>query len=379
MNASKLALSLLLLFFAVQSRGEDDSVDEGRVKATMHTFLVEMAKITPYLGSTQAFTSEKGKEAVSAALNSMASKVRKPPEKITESAGFRITFGLLADHIQKTKAIYDKGEMEYARLRLNGTTNLCASCHTQAPVGRKNPLFPPIDDLTSKTTFENANFLFVIRRYEMALAQFDALIRGYPESGLASDLLGEVLRRKVAVFARVYRDPKAAIDSFKLDLKNAKLPSDARENIKSWIEGFEKLKASKDQPEKLPTAKLVVYVSSRMPNELNRKIPNGDPQLLNMLYLSGLLYERLFKEPNGAQTQQLLYYLAMFERSLAPVVWYSVSEIYLKECVVAFPPSTSSKRCLDAYESGMRERFFGRTIPEPIQNSIDALKEYINK
>ncbi len=374
----KISVLALALFWCGSSWAQGE-VEEGRVKATMHTFLIEMAKITPYLGSQQAFTSEKGKAAVGSAIEAMAARTRKPPEKLKESAGFRITFGLLADHMQKTKAVFDKGEMEYARLRLNGTANLCASCHTQTPVGKKNSLFPPVDDLTAKVSFDNASFLFVIRRYEQALAQFDTLIRGYPTSGVESDQLGEVFRRKIAVFARVFRDPKGAIESLQADLKNQNLPSDIRANVKSWIAGFEKLKSDKTNPEKLSTPKLIEYVSTRLPNELNRKIPTGDPQLLNLLYLSGLLYERLFKEPNGPDTQQLLYYLAVFERSLAPVVWYSVSEIYLKECVVAFQPTTSSKRCLDAYESGMRERFFGKSIPEPIQNSIDAMKEYLVK
>lgn len=355
------------------------SSDSGRVKSTMHTFLVEMAKVTPYLSTTEAFTSKEGKAAIGPALESLAKKVRNPPTKLKESTGFRITFGLLADHIQKTKAVYDKGEMEYARLRLNGMTNLCASCHTQTPEKRKNSLFPPIDDLTAKVNFDNANFLFVIRRYEQALAQFDSLIRGYPDSGLQSDLLGDVFRRKVAVFARVYRDPKGAVESLRLDLKNGKLPSDIRDNVLQWIAGFEKMAKDKTDPAKFATPKLIEYVSARMPKEMNRKIPTGDPQLLNLLYLSGLMYERLFEEPNSPQTQELLYYLAILERSLAPVIWYSVSEVYLKECVVAFAPSTSSKRCLDAYEAGMRERFFGRNIPEPIQNSIDALKEYLAK
>ncbi len=369
---------LLVLFaFSIPCSSQDS--ENGRVKATMHTFLVEMAKVTPYLSTTEAFTSKEGKAAISPALESLAKKARNPPEKLKESAGFRISFGLLADHIQKTKAVYDKGEMEYARLRLNGMANLCASCHTQTPVKAKGSLFPPVDDLTSKVSFENANFLFVIRRYEQALAQFDSLLRGYPDSGLPSDLIGDVFRRKVAVFARVYRDPKAAVASLRADLKNGKLPSDARDNVNVWIAGFEKMAKDKTDPSKYSTTKLIEYVSKGMPKELNRKIPTGDPQLLNLLYLSGLLYERLLQEPNSPQTQELLYYLALLERSLAPVVWYSISEVYLKECVVAFAPSTASKRCLDAYESGMRERFFGRNIPEPIQNSIDALKEYLAK
>lgn len=369
----------LVIFCSIALAGPvawaSEEADIGRVKATMHSFLVELAAVKPYLGSPEAFASDKGRKAVGSALDKLASKVRNPPEKLKENVGFRITFGLLADHIQKTKTIFEKGEMEYARVRLAGTPSLCASCHTQTPVAMKSSLFPPTDDLTAKTNFDNANFLFVIRRYEQALAQFDVLIRGYPGSGISDPQLNDLLRRKVAIYARVFRDPKAAVASFKLDLRNSKLPSDTHQIIKTWIQGFEKLGKEKIDPEGLTTAQLLDRVTAQMPKEANRNIPTGDPNLLKLLYLSGLLYERIYSEPNAPRTQELLYYLSVFERSLAPLVWYSVPEVYLRECIVAFPPSSTSKRCLDAYESGMRERFAGRLIPEPIQNSIDALKE----
>ncbi|MGZ3723875.1 MAG: tetratricopeptide repeat protein [Bdellovibrionales bacterium] len=373
-------LSVCLLFALIgitQVHAQEQAEDRGPVRAVMHAFVTEIATLKPYLVSKEAFTSEKGKAEVGPALTRLAAKVNHPPPPLLkDSQGFRITYGLLADHIQKTKSLYDKGEYEYARLRLNGTTNLCASCHTQTPSPKKNSLFPPFDDLTAKVSYENADFLFVLRRYEQALAEFDVLIREYPNSKLPPDLLSEVLRRKVAIFARALRDPAAGAASFKEDLKNSKLPSDMRENIKDWIAGFEKLSAEKQNPEKLLTPKLIDYVVKRLPVEPGRKIPNADPQLLNLLYISGLLYERLFQEPNGPQTQQLLYYLSVCERSLSPVVWYSMNEIYLKECVVRFPKQPFSKKCFDAYKEGMQERYSGK-LPEPVQQSVDALKDYL--
>ena len=85
----------------------------------------------------------------------------------------------------------------------------------------------------------------------------------------------------------------------------------------------------------------------------------------------------LYSETDPKTTQELLYYLAMCERSLSPLNWYSLNEIYLKECVVKFPKQPFSKKCYESYRSGMEERFIGRRVPEEIQNSIDALKDYL--
>lgn len=219
--------------------------------------------------------------------------------------------------------------------------------------------------------------MFITRRFDEALKAFDKLAREYPKSPVSADELVEVYRKKLAIFARIKRDPQMGIADLTEDLKNQNLPKDIRQNLKDWIEALNKWQSSKDQPDRLSTEDLVKYVSKNIPPLLDRKIAPSDPNLLLLLRLSGLLYERLYQEPNGAHTQELLYYLAVCERSLAPVYWYSVSEVYLKECVVKFPKQAYSKKCFDAYKENMEERFSGRPIPEFIQSSIDALSGYL--
>jgi hypothetical protein len=226
-------------------------------------------------------------------------------------------------------------------------------------------------------SFDNANFFFLIRRYDFALNQFEKLIRGYPTSGVSSDQLNEVFRRRLAIYVRVLRNPKLGVLALKEDLKNTKLPRDTRQNVLEWISALEKLSLEPTDVSEWKTPALIAYVNKKLPFQANRKMPTSDPQLITMLYLSGLLYERLYKEPSGPYTQELLYNLAICERSLAPVIWYSISEIYLKECVVKFPRQPFSKKCFDAYEDGMRERFMGRTPPESIRQSIEALRSYL--
>jgi hypothetical protein len=351
--------------------------DQGRVKALMHSFVLELSKMSPYLASEQAFASDPGRKAVTASLEALDRKIQNPPAELNSSTGFRITFGLLADHITKTKAIFDRGHLEYARVRLNGMTNLCAACHTQTPKISSHSPFAAFGNLSSPPTFENSNFLFVIRRYDDALTGFDRLIRGYPKSGLKADLIMEVYRRKLAIFARVKRDPVAAIANFKDDLRNQDLPIDAKQNVLGWIENLTKWLAESEDPSKFTTPELIAFVAKKIPPALDRRIAPSDPQLMNLLRLSGLLYERLYSEPDPKYTQELLYYLAMCERSLASINWYSLNEIYLKECVVRFPKQPMTKKCFEAYRTGMEEHYHGEAMPDFIRGSIDALKGYL--
>ncbi len=351
--------------------------DRGRVKAFMHTFVMELSRMSPYLLSEGAFASAKGKETVGTALANLDKRVQNPPKLLQTSPGFRITYSLLSDHIARTKVVFDKGEFEYARMRLNGMTSMCASCHTQTPeISPRSPL-AAFTNFGANATFENAVFLFTIRQYDQALAQFDRLVRQYPKSGLSSAHIMDLYRSKLAIFARVKRNPDAGIKNLKEDLKNSKLPVDAKQNIEFWIAGFSKWKEEAKNPESLTTPELVAYVARELPPTMNRKIAPSDPQLLNLLRLSGLLYERLFSASDADATQSLLYHLAQCERSLSPLNWYSLNEIYLKECVVRYPKQKYSKKCFEAYREGMEERFGNKGMPESIKDSIEALKKYI--
>lgn len=356
---------------------EASDAERGKIKALMHSFVMEINNMSPYLTSTRTFESEAGKKQIKSSLDKLTSKLEYPPKTLTGSPGFEITLDLLADHLQKTKQIFDKGEMDYARMRVAGITNLCASCHLQNPVAKPTSPFATFNSKADQVSFQNANFFFLIRRFDLALAQFEKLIREYPQSGASSEELSEAFRKRLAVYVRVLRTPKLGALALQEDLKNDKLPSDIRQAVTEWIGALNKLANEPRDVADYKTPKLIEYVVKRIPTHPNRKIPTSDPQLINMLYLSGLLYERLYKEADTKHTQELLYYLAVCERSLAPVIWYSISEIYLKECVVRYPKKPFTKKCFNAYEEGMRERFMGRAPPEPVRESIEALRSYL--
>lgn len=371
----QLALIFVLLFMIPGARATED--DRGRTKALMHGFVLEFAKMSPYLASDKEFTSEKGKAVIADSLNSISSKIKAPTPLIKDNSGFRITYELLSDHILKTKQAFDSGEMEYARMRVNGIGNLCSACHMQAPKIAKFSAFEFVVGKNENVNFENADFLFVIRRYDEALAQYDKLAREFPKGSLTSDRLPEVYRRKLAIFARVYRDPVGAVANLSEDLKNKSLPVDVRRNIETWIESLNKWKREKTNPEDMPTEELLAFVAGSLPKDPGRKIAPSHPELLSLLRLSGLLYERLYKEPNGPLTPQILFYLASCERSLSPLYWYPLSEIYLKECIVKFPANPFAKKCYDSYRTGMQERYFGKPLPEGVKQTLDAFKKYL--
>lgn len=364
----------------IEADAKVTEAERGPIKSLMHTFESEMEKLRPYLVSDAAFEDPAARPKVEAALKTLEKQVnRAKPKGIDKNPGFRITYDLMAHHIRQTKRAFDSGKLPYARMRLNATANFCMSCHTQTPE-QKNAFIGPWGnsaDLKAATVV-NSEYLFITRRFDQALARMDELIRKYPKSDLKAEQFLDVYRRKLAIFARVQRDPKAAVASFKADLGNKALPADIRKRVESWIADFEAWGKEKEDPSAMTDEKLMAFVKKALPEERLRQSAVAAPEIVKALRLSGLLYERLLNSPDPALAQEFLFYLAGIERQLAPFYWYSLSDSYLRECITKYPKRPYTKKCYDAFETDLRQRYQGQgKTDDDVQAQLERLKSHL--
>lgn len=375
------SILIFLLNGASPARADVTAAERGQIQAWMHAFEAELAKLRPYLVSDDSFQDANARKRIGEALTSLEKQASSgTPKGIEANPGFRVTYDLMAQHLRHTRKAFDDGKYGYARLRLNATTNFCASCHAQMPE-RKNEFVGEWGEMADlkAATLVNAEYLFITRRFDQALAKFDVLIRTYPASGLKAEQVMAVYGRKLAIFSRVKRDPGAAIANLRADLKNGKLPKDARASIEVWISVFERWKKkNKVDPSKLPTEKLIAFVKENAPGDKFRKLMPSDPDVVTYLHLSGLLYERLLSESEARFSQEILYYLAGLERPLAPLHWYSLSDSYWRECITKYPKMAYTKRCYEAYETELRERYPAQgKSAEDVRIQLERLKSYL--
>ena len=375
---SLLIFSFFLNQFVFAESQPANTPERGKTKALMHFFYGEISQLRPYLVSEEKFADPKAQALIKKSLENLVQKTDSlhPPAEIEASPGFKTTFYLIADHFKKTQEVFLAGELEYARVRLNGTTNLCVQCHTQVPDKKSNFGFGATATELSEVNYPNAEFLFITRRFDSSLNQFDQLARNYPKSGLKSDELNDLYRKKLAIFARVKRDPTLAINNLTEDLKNSNLPADVVANLKSWIETFNKFKSEGVQLNKMNDRELMAYANKNLSLEPSRKIAPANPEAVKLLYLSGLFYERLMKDPHGKNSGEWLYYLGLCEKSLSNLYWYSLADIYWKECIVTNAKTPIAQRCYKAYDESMRAKFTGEPSPS-VKQSLEVLKKYL--
>lgn len=350
------------------------------IKALMHYFNGSLNNLKPYMTSLEAFQNPQNKDSIRNELIQLEKKISdSQPQEIAETTGFDLSYNLMARHLRDTIRLYDSKIYVQAWEKMNATTTFCISCHTRLP---EKVNLQILKDITVQgeqrpvQSLQDAEFYYLSHRYAHALEIYDEKIKNYPGNNLSPDELKKIYERKIAFYARVHRNPNDAIESLRQDLKNKKLPKEYQEHIKTWIAGFNYLKKeSTKNLQQLSDQKLLSYAQNIISKSANgTQISITDPQAIPLLLSSGLLYERLFKNKNSDLVPDMLYALSQAERQLSTLRLYSLSDIYLAECVSKYPKAAVAKLCFQDYELSMKTKY-GATIPDYINSSIDTLRK----
>ena len=77
------------------------------------------------------------------------------------------------------------------------------------------------------------------------------------------------------------------------------------------------------------------------------------------LWLRGLLHEYVQANPADPNMPQLLYWLAIVDRALDYNLYYSLSDLYLKECITRWPQTDTALQCYAEYERYVQFAYSG--------------------
>lgn len=351
-----------------------------KLKVLMHTFRTEMQSLQPLIVSEEKFRDPKVHTKIEKALARLQEKADSSISPTLQAQpGYRLNLAGLSYHFKKTKEAFDLGAFELARQNLNATGAYCITCHSQLPQG-KGGNFPVWGELPADepASLPAAEYLFILRNFDAALKVYDELARQFPKSDLKREDFAQLYRRKLALFARVKRDPELAIKNLSADLANKKIPADVAAEVRNWIKAFEELKKVAKKPETLGIESLLGFVKEQMPGAADKQIMPNDGDIVRFLYLSGLVFERLSSDLPATQAQEFLILLAEMEKQLGKKYWYSMHQAYLRDCVLGYPKSDLSKKCFELYKRDTEEQFAGRAqIPPAARQSIESLERYV--
>jgi hypothetical protein len=359
------------------------STTRAEVKPYMDLMLKEIFNLKPFIVSDVEYRDPKNSQKIGDSLKQMASLSEKISHegKINKS-GFAISSKALKEQLREAELVFRVGNKDYSLWMLRSTLSVCMSCHTQLPAVSTQFEAANRDRFLTKP-FDEAEFLFIIRNFDKALPIYDEVINNYkPDTG-TQDNVEKSIARKVYFFVRVKRDLAGLSESLKRNQSNKNLPPTVSRRIKDLISAANILKKSaypEFNGEQLKDLKK--YVETELKDELSGTFANSARKDIAYLRVSSVLYKFLNENPETSLKPDILYWLSFCERRYEQKAFYSLPELYLKQCVTEFPSTPVAKSCLKEYQELVNMAYTGSSgthIPKDVERELKSMKEMIEK
>lgn len=354
------------------------------VKPFMDQMLNEIFLLKPYIVSESAFKDPKNSEKINASLKKMEELSRQiNHESRIKKTGFQISGQVLSQQLKETELVFQTGNKSYSLWMLKSTLGVCMSCHTQLPaVSTKFTTLNSGHILVNP--FEEAEFLFVIRNFDEAMKLYAQAIKGYPKNMVTSDSVEKSVYRQLFYYARVQRDFKSLASALKESLSNKELPKGLAKKISGLLAAADAMKA-----ETYPSfsnsqeAEFRKYIETSLKDELLGDFKFDSPKKeLMYLKVSSVLFEYLNLYPETPLKPDILYWLSLCESHYSHRTFYSLPELYLKQCVMEFPTNPVAKKCLKEYQDIVSMAFTGSSgthIPGDVSKELKTMEKLIQK
>lgn len=352
-------------------------------KALMAQYLMHLTSLKRYLISDEKFSDPKNAKEIETNLKEFARLAKSAAHDPTlNQENFKFSRQVLEQSIVESERAFRLGRKSYARWQLNSAVNVCMSCHTQLP--SSNRVFTNFKDpsiFTSK--FDRAEFLFATRVFDRSMDLYDESIKGFPDNQISIFQIETALERQVAYFTRIIRNPAAGILKLKEHQKNKLLPEFLQNNIKVWMAQLSvEEKQTPFDPRSATDKQIIEYAAKNIESDSKQNTFDAtNPRLVTYLVVSGMLFEFLEKHPQSAVTPQVLYWLAMCERSIENNFFFSLSDLYLRECVTKYPADPIAKKCYNQYELEITLGYTGSggtRVPLEVKQDLEALKQLVD-
>lgn len=381
------AFLTLLVFnqaFAASSLSEDET--KVQAKAVMGGVYETFLKIIPYVytDSDSLILLKKEprkKEELLKNLNDLSTFFNSAKHvEYFQRPGFRPSLETMNNHLAETIDSVSSNHFSFAQKRLSALTSLCISCHSQLSSKGAENAFSSLINKAKREDFESdyafGNYLYLIRNFNESEKYLNlAIERALKES--RSHELYSSLRRMISIYTKISYDYSKAKNFTEKYSTNKQMPRLAQGLVASWDEGL--LKWKDFSPQKVTDLEKFIrtYLS---PLEELKEVTGEGQNDITLLIASGVLSKYLNDNPNAKNTAEILYWLSVAERRLSNTYFFTISDLYLKDCVKKYSKSPFARKCYNLYERNIEEGFMGSSgldIPPSEKRELVKLKSYL--
>ena len=334
-----------------------------------------MVEIYPLIVAKRAL-SKKEIQKIDSALSRLSDLFARAKPFINEkSDGYQVSYEFVSGYLTVVKSVLVNQKIDYARSHLYALGEICATCHTQDTTLRT--LFAG----TTRDRFDNdyayAEFNFMTRNYSEAVKYYDRHLM--PPARKTEIEITQPLQRIITVYTQVNNRPTEGIAKLKKYLHLKEHTIDTEIQLENWIRGLEQLNNSGLVSDKPATFEQLKQYTTRYlgdPDKLTIDIHSNAKQEVQRVWLRGQLYHYLNSNPDTKEIPMILYWLSVTDRSIAYNYFFSMTDLYLKQCVLKYPKHPYAHRCYREYREYVDYSYtrVGEKIPVGIQKELRELK-----
>ncbi len=297
-----------------------------------------------------------------------------------KSDSYQVSYEFISHYILVVKSVLHTSHIDYARSHLYALGEMCASCHTQDTTLRT--LFSGVKREAFTDDYAFAELNYITRDYDDAVKYYEKFLNS-PGRKTELDII-QPLQRIITVHTQLQNNPQKAIQILERYVDYEQHTPETLAELKGWISGLKLLVSNGVSDIKTVTfATLQIYVEKYLgkPESLSLQIQSTAKEEVERVWLRGQIYQYLDKRPNPHEIPVLLYWLAVLDRSIAYNFYFSLADLYLKQCVLKYPDHPYAKHCFDEYENYVDYTYVqqGEKIPQGIKQEIlemrNALKQ----
>lgn len=381
---SKTLLVFSLLLISLPTAFSADTKTEA--KAIMDGVYDSFVKVVPYV-----YSDEKKMEGLSTDADSKQRLIKNLTDiseffksarhvEYFQRPGFRPSLETINHHLSDTINAVKGNNFNFAQKRLKALTALCISCHSQLSETAAENTFGNAIKKVKRENFESdfayGNYLFLVRRFSESEKFFDMTIEK-SINDQTEDQLYPSLRRMISINTKIELNPKKATAFINKYENNPKLPPLAKSTLVTWKKSLTKWNNFNTKKIKSIDGFINKYLA---PLESDKGKINGGDNDVTLLVASGVLSKYLNDHPKTKLAPEILYWLSIAERRLSNTFFFSLSDLYLKDCVKLYPKSKYARKCFNEYAENIEFGYSGSggtDIPAEEKQELERLKSFL--
>ena len=297
------------------------------------------------------------------------------------SPAYGISYQYIKPYLREIIDAFKAKKIDYARSRMYGISAICTSCHTQDTHLRT--MFGGAKRKAFDSDYTYAEFNYLTRNYHDAELYFDKYLKN-KEHKTELQII-KPIQRLITIYTQVYNRPG---DGAKRISKYKNLSGQTKHTKKAltgWVSGLIALDASGAKLVNKPDFKtLESYVRKylgKLDYPLSELYLDEDEQI-SRVWLRGQLYHYLNRNPKAEEIPKIIFWLSICDRSTDDNFYFSLADLYLKDCVKNYSSHPYANKCYSEYKEFVTSAYSGSGgifIPIEIEDELFEMKQMLNE